>query len=150
MFYYWKSLNAPELGDELIERLTGHAAAAPSPGSTIGIRYQGGAMARVAEHETPFANRGACYLFGIEGNWAHEAGSERNVAWVRDTFADLRRFSAGGVHLNFPGFLEEGEQLLREGYGGNYERLSAIKATYGPGNLFRFNANIQPNIRFSP
>lgn len=144
LLYYWKSVNAPSFGDELIERLTEHAAAAPSPDSTIDIWYQGGAMARVAEHETAFANRGVPYLFGIEGNWAHEADSERNLAWVRDTFADLRRFSTGGVYLNFPGFLEEGKQLLREGYGGNYERLSAVKATYDPDNLFRFNANIQP------
>ncbi len=94
-----------------------------------------------------FANRGAPYLFGIEANWAQEADSERNLAWVRETFADLRRFSTGGVYLNFPGFLEEGTQLLRAGYGGNYERLSAVKAAYDPGNLFRFNANIQPSAR---
>ncbi|TPQ18648.1 FAD-binding oxidoreductase [Streptomyces sporangiiformans] len=142
--YYWKSVNAPELSDKLIERLTEHAAAAPSPDSTIDVWYQGGAMARVGEQETAFANRDVPYLFGIEGNWDREGDSERNVAWVRDTFADLRHFSTGGVYLNFPGFLEEGEQLLREGYGGNYERLSAVKAKYDPGNLFRLNANIQP------
>ncbi|MFF0065747.1 BBE domain-containing protein [Streptomyces sp. NPDC005279] len=28
-----------------------------------------------------------------------------------------------------------GTQLLREGYGGNRERLSAVKAKYDPGNL---------------
>ncbi|PAZ14423.1 FAD-linked oxidase [Streptomyces sp. SA15] len=142
--YYWKSVNAPELSDKLIARLTEHAAAAPSPDSTIDVWYQGGAMARVDEQETAFANRGVPYLFGIEGNWDREADSERNVAWVRDTFADLRHFSTGGVYLNFPGFLEEGEQLLREGYGSNYDRLSEIKAKYDPGNLLRFNANITP------
>ncbi len=142
--YYWKSVNAPELSDELIERLAEDAAAAPSPDSTIDVWYQGGAMARVAEETTAFANRGAPYLVGIEGNWDHTADSERNVAWVRDTFADMRHFSTGGIYLNFPGFLEEGEQLLREGYGSNYERLSEVKAKYDPGNLFRFNANIAP------
>jgi FAD/FMN-containing dehydrogenase len=144
--YYWKSVNAPELGDEVIGRLVEQALAAPSPSSTIDVWYQGGAMARVDEHATAFANRGAPYLFGIEGNWEQESDSERNVAWVRDTFDDLRRFSAGGVYLNFPGFLEEGEQLVREGYGGNYERLSAVKAAYDPGNLFRLNANVSPRV----
>jgi FAD/FMN-containing dehydrogenase len=135
-----------ELGDEVIGRLVEQALAAPSPSSTIDVWYQGGAMARVDEHATAFANRGAPYLFGIEGNWEQESDSERNVAWVRDTFDDLRRFSAGGVYLNFPGFLEEGEQLVREGYGGNYERLSAVKAAYDPGNLFRLNANVSPRV----
>ncbi|MGP4089615.1 FAD-binding oxidoreductase [Streptomyces sp. KR55] len=142
--YYWKSMNVPELSDELIERLAEHAAAARSPQSTIDVWYQGGAMAHVGEEETAFANRDAPYLLGIEANWEAEADSAENVTWVRDTFADLRSFSAGGIYLNFPGFLEEGEQLLREGYGMNYERLSAVKAKYDLANLFHLNANIKP------
>ena len=142
--YYWKSVNVPELSDELIERLAEHNAAAPSPRSTIDIWYQGGAMARIGEAETAFANRGEPYLLGLEANWEEEHASAENVAWVRDVFADLRSFSSGGVYLNFPGLLEEGEQLLREGYGENYERLAEIKAKYDPGNLFRLNANIEP------
>jgi FAD/FMN-containing dehydrogenase len=142
--YYWKSVNLPELSDEVIERLVGHAASAPSPHSTIDVWYQGGVMARTGEEETAFANRGAPYLLGIEGNWEEESGSDENVAWVRDTFADLRSFSGGGVYLNFPGFLEEGEELLHEGYGTNYGRLVEVKASYDPTNLFRLNANIEP------
>ncbi|MFD7282271.1 FAD-binding oxidoreductase [Streptomyces sp. NPDC059862] len=142
--YYWKSVNAPALSDELIERLAAHAAAAPSPDSTVDVWYQGGAMAHVGEEETAFANRSAPYLLGIEANWEAEADSAENVTWVRNAFADMRSFSAGGMYLNFPGFLEEGEQLLREGYGRNYERLSAVKAKYDPANLFRLNANIEP------
>ncbi len=142
--YYWKSVNVSELSDEMIDRLAEHAAAAPSPYSTIDIWYQGGAMARVGEEETAFANRSEPYLLGIEGNWEDDASSEENVAWVRNTFADMRSFSSGGIYLNFPGFLEEGEQLLHEGYGRNYERLAEVKTKYDPTNLFRLNANIEP------
>jgi hypothetical protein len=49
--YYWKSVNAPELSDKLIERLTEHAAAAPSPDSTIDVWYQGGAKGCVFGQE---------------------------------------------------------------------------------------------------
>ena len=141
--YYWKSVNVPELSDELIKRLVSHAAAAPSPHSTIDVWYQGGAMARIGEEETAFANRGEPYLLGLEANW--EAGSDsENVAWVREVFADMQSFSRGGVYLNFPGFLEEGEGLVREGYGRNYERLVEAKTKYDPTNLFRLNANIAP------
>jgi FAD/FMN-containing dehydrogenase len=142
--YYWKSVNVPQLSDEVIERLVEHAAAAPSPHSTIDVWYQGGAIARVGEQETAFANRSEPYLLGIEGNWEAESASEQNVAWVRNTFADMRSLSGGGVYLNFPGFLEEGEQLLHEGYGTNYERLAEVKTKYDPRNLFRLNANIEP------
>jgi FAD/FMN-containing dehydrogenase len=142
--YYWKSVNLPELSDEVIERLAAHAEAAPSPHSTIDIWYQGGAMARLGEDETAFANRREPYLIGIEANWEEHPGSDENVRWVREVFAAMRSHSAGGVYLNFPGFLEEGEQLLRDGYGRNYERLAEVKAKYDPRNLFRLNPNIEP------
>jgi hypothetical protein len=42
----------------------------------------------------------------------------------------MRRFSGGGAYLNFPGFFEEGDQLIREAFGENYERLVALKNKY--------------------
>jgi FAD/FMN-containing dehydrogenase len=59
----------------------------------------------------------------------------------------MRPLSRGGVYLNFPGFLEEGERLVREGYGANYARLRELKAKYDPTNLFSLNANIDPTGR---
>jgi hypothetical protein len=50
----------------------------------------------------------------------------------------------GRIYLSFPGLGEEGERLLRDSFGPNYARLQAIKRKYDPGNLFRFNQNIQP------
>ena len=142
--YYWKSVNVHELRDEVIERLIQLAAAAPSPYSTIDVWYQGGAIARIGEQATAFANRSEPYLLGIEGNSEAGAAAEENVAWVRETFADMRSLCGRGVYLNFPGFLEEGEELLREGYGTNYERLRELKSKYDPTNVFRLNANIEP------
>jgi FAD/FMN-containing dehydrogenase len=142
--YYWKSVNVTELGDELIERLVAYNAAAPSRHSTIDVWYQGGAMARVGERDTAFANRASPYLVNLEANWEEPDDDDANVAWVRDGVADLRSFSDGGIYLNFPGFLEEGEDLVREGYGENYDRLGEVKAKYDPENLFRLNANVEP------
>jgi FAD/FMN-containing dehydrogenase len=56
----------------------------------------------------------------------------------------MARFGTGGVYLNFAGFGEEKEALVRAGYGANYERLEALKTEYDPGNLFRMNQNIRP------
>ena len=101
-------------------------------------------MAEVGETDTAFANRSAPYLMGIEGNWESPGDDEANVAWVRETVNAMKPYSDGGIYLNFPGFLEEGEDLLREGYGPNYERLAQVKATYDPANLFRLNPNVRP------
>ncbi len=142
--YYWKSVNVNGLGDEAIERLIAHSQAAPSDHSTIDIWYQGGAMSRVRAEDTAFGDRSASILLGIEANWEEPQDDEANVAWVRDVVSEMRRFSGGGTYLNFPGFLEEGQELMRDAYGENYARLVALKNEYDPANLFRLNQNIRP------
>jgi FAD/FMN-containing dehydrogenase len=143
--YYWKSVNVDGLGDEAIEALMEHAQAAPSDHSTIDVWFQGGAMGRVGADESAFGDRSAPILLGIEANWEENPeDDEANIAWARGCYSDLRRFSGGGVYLNFPGFLEEGQGLIRDAYGENYERLVALKNKYDPANLFRLNQNIAP------
>jgi FAD/FMN-containing dehydrogenase len=143
--YYWKSVNVGGLRDEVIEALIEHAEAAPSDHSTIDVWFQGGAMGRVGAGESAFGDRSAPILLGIEANWEREPEEdEANIAWARACYSGMRRFSDGGVYLNFPGFLEEGEGLMRDAYGENYERLIEIKDKYDPANLFRLNQNIQP------
>jgi FAD/FMN-containing dehydrogenase len=144
MRYYWKSTNVSGLGDEVIERLMAHAEAAPSHHSTVDVWYQGGAMGRVGADETAFGDRSAPYLLGIEANWEDPEDDEANIAWARDCVADMRRFSDGGTYLNFPGFLEEGQEMIKDAYGENYARLVALKDKYDPDNLFRINQNIKP------
>jgi FAD/FMN-containing dehydrogenase len=58
--------------------------------------------------------------------------------------AALEPHAAEGAYLNFPGFLEEGQDLARKSHGSSYERLAALKQRLDPGNLFRRNANIEP------
>ena len=142
-YYYWKSVNLPELSDDVIGRLVTSAAAAPCHRSTVDVWFQGGAMAQADETGTAFGNRSKPYLIGVDGNSERRAGADANVAWVRDVIAALRQYSTGGVYLNFAGFLEEGEDLTREGLA-SYDRLAEIKTRYDPDNIFRFNANIRP------
>src|SRR5918995_1495477 len=142
--YYWKSQNVDSLNDEVLERLMEHAEAAPSEHSTIDVWYQGGAMARVGAAETAFGDRSSPILLGIESNWEDQRDDEANISWVRGCVADMRRFSSGGMYLNFPGFFEEGDNLMHDAFGANYERLVEIKYEYDPTNLFRLDQNIKP------
>jgi FAD/FMN-containing dehydrogenase len=83
-------------------------------------------------------------MIGIEANWEAPGEDAPNIGWARMLWADLHHFSSGGVYLNFPGFGEEGDALVRAGYGENYARLAAVKRMYDPANLFRMNQNIRP------
>jgi FAD/FMN-containing dehydrogenase len=147
--YYWKSQNLSGLSDEVNERLMNHAAAAPSPYSTVDVWFQGGAMARIGAEESAFGDRSAPILLGVEANWEDpqdDEADQANVAWVRECVSDLQRFSSGGAYLNFPGFYEEGDRMMREAFGENHKRLVALKDKYDPTNLFRLNQNIKPTV----
>jgi FAD/FMN-containing dehydrogenase len=142
--YYWKSIELDLLSDEALDLVIEHAWAAPSHHSTVDIWWQGGAMGRVAADATAYGAR-ELILLGYEANFEDPDERDANVAWVRDSIDQVRPLSTGGVYLNFPGFFEEGDALLRDAYGPeNYERLVALKSKYDPANLFRLNGNIEP------
>jgi FAD/FMN-containing dehydrogenase len=143
-FYYWKSRALAKLTDEALEDIAAFAARRPTPITDIVIWHHGGAMARVAEPDTSYAGRDAAFLVTPEASWFDPAQSDGAIAWAREVWQGLERHSTGGLYLNFPGFGEEKEALVRAGYGANYERLAALKAKYDPTNLFRMNQNIPP------
>lgn len=145
MRYYWKSLYLDGLTEAVIDRIDYWADAAPSPLSTVDVWQLGGAITEVDIEESAFAGRHAPYLLGVEANWVHPEHDDDNVAWARDCLADMRQFSDGSVYLNFPGFHEEGEDMIQTTFGPAYEQLVGLKDEYDPTNLFRLNQNITPS-----
>ncbi|WP_255169531.1 FAD-binding oxidoreductase [Natrononativus amylolyticus] len=143
--YYWKSINVEALTDEFVDRMAEHGRERPHPRVLMILRHMGGAIADVDELATAYSHRDVEYMLSIDGIWEEPADDDTNVAWVRETWADLRGLTAGGVYLNFPGFGEDGEALARAVYGDEtYDRLASVKATYDPGNRFRSNVNVEP------
>jgi len=141
--YYWKSTYMDSLSDPVIERLIAHTEAMPSHHSTLDIWHMGGAVARPAS-EMAFRGRSAPFHLGIEANWENPADDEANIAWAREVYRDMQQFSDGVEYLNFPGFLEDRERVVRQTFGDAYDRLARVKAQYDPDNFFRLNANILP------
>jgi len=141
---YWKSRAFAELSEEAIDELADWAARRPTPLTDITIWHHGGAMSRVDESATAYAGRDAPFLVTGEVSWTDAAQSDEAIAWGRDFWTAMGRHSTGGLYLNFPGLGEEKEELVKAGYGSNYDRLAALKAEYDPDNLFRMNLNITP------
>ncbi|MGH2830990.1 MAG: FAD-binding oxidoreductase [Actinomycetota bacterium] len=140
---YWTAEYFDGLPDEAIEVVARHSESmALGPSQSFLIPW-GGAVARVDPGATPLANRSAQLVVHPFALWDDPAQSARHVAWARGFGADIRRFSNGGVYLNFVG--DEGEDRVVAAFGlQNYERLAAIKAAYDPDNFFRLNQNIRP------
>jgi FAD/FMN-containing dehydrogenase len=142
--YYWKSLSFKELSDDFIAEFPSLVSRRPNPRMLMAIRHLGGAIGRIPERATAYANRSAMFNLSLDSIWGDPTESERNIAWTREAWAKMRQFSDGGIYLNFAGFLEEGEQLLHEAHGENYGQLVELKNKYDPTNLFRLNQNIKP------
>jgi len=142
--YYWKSTYLAELDDSTCKLLDRYAASRPSPLSSIDVWALGGAMREQPAGGSAFARREAPLLIGLEANWDDPGADEDNLRWARDLYGELSERSRDGAYLNFAGFGEEGEELLRASFGDNYERLKEVKSKYDPENVFRSNLNIPP------
>ena len=97
MFYYWKSAYLKRVDDEVIDALIRHAQTRPSPLTSLDLWFLGGAMNRVAPDKTAYARRDARYSLAIESNWTDSEQSDVNIAWSREVFADMQRFSRGAI-----------------------------------------------------
>jgi FAD/FMN-containing dehydrogenase len=142
--YYWKSRALAQLSAAAIDVIADFAARRPSPLTDISVWHHGGAMSQVDETETAYAGRDAPFLVTGEASWTDPSQTDEAIAWGREFWDAIGRHSTGGLYLNFPGFAEEKEELVKAGYGPNYERLGKLKAEHDPTNLFRMNLNITP------
>ncbi|MGD9712393.1 MAG: FAD-binding oxidoreductase [Thermomicrobiales bacterium] len=144
-FYYWKSLYLNDLSAESMDEIINVVKAKPTANALVALWHlKGGAASRVAPDATAFGRRDRPYLLSLDTTWTDRAHSDRCIAWTRETWQSMQRFGPGGLYLNFAGFGEEKEALVRAGYGDNFDRLVDLKTQYDPGNLFRMNQNIRP------
>ena len=125
--------------DVLVERTL----AAPSKHSTIDIWLNGGAIERVGESDTAFRGRGNRYVVNPEANWEHEetttptcrgrgASSRRSSRMRRRRLSQLPRLPRGGPE---PRSRQSRLEL---------PPAQALKQRLDPENVFRRNANIEP------
>jgi FAD/FMN-containing dehydrogenase len=145
--YYWKSTHLPELRDDLIDVIAGHAFSCSSPRSYVAMFHLKGAVSRVPGGATAFGNRQASHAITLDGVWRPgEDFGEQDTAWTRRFFAALGRFR-DGVYVNFLGGDETADRI-REAYGDTiYDRLTDVKTAYDPDNVFHHNQNIRPRLR---
>jgi FAD/FMN-containing dehydrogenase len=141
--YYWKSEFLAGHEHELLAGVRSHAGRILSPHSLIVLFPFHGAVGRLPVDHSAFGNRNARSVVNIAASWERPEDDAANIAWARDAWSDLRRFSTGGTYVNFL-TEEEGSDRIRDAYGVNYERLAAVKARWDPTNLFRQNKNIPP------
>ena len=140
---YAKSDYFDEISEAAIDVMIAWADKKPANLSLTHLNHFGGAVARLPNDATPFAQRDALFTFSQDGIWTDPAETDASIEWVKGFWQAMRAFSPKGAYVNFMD--DEGEDRIREAYRGNYDRLVAIKTKYDPTNLFHLNQNIRPN-----
>lgn len=108
----------------------------------VQLRPLGGAIARVPADATAYAHRDRRLMVYVAAFIEGPGDAVRRLDWV-EGMVDLLDQGADGVYVNF--LFDEGPARIRAAYPGNtWDRLTALKATYDPTNLFRRNQNIPP------
>jgi FAD/FMN-containing dehydrogenase len=135
---YWKGHYFHELSNGAIEALLMHA---PTVGASL--QAYGGAIAEVPDEATAFSQRGTAFEYVCAARWTDPAEDESSMATARESAGRLEPF-ASGAYVNVLG--DEGLAGVRRAYPpAKLARLTALKDTYDPDNVFHLNQNIPPS-----
>jgi FAD/FMN-containing dehydrogenase len=140
--WYWRADFVNEIPDAAVELHQRFGAALPTPLSTMHLYPIDGAAHDVDPDATAWAYRSSTWGSVFAGIGPEPADAAAVSRWSIDYFEALHPYSAGGAYVNM--MMDEGAERVRASYGGNYARLTEIKAEYDPDNLFRVNQNIPP------
>jgi len=141
--YYWKSDYLPGIEPAAFPVLLEHAEKIASPHSAILLFQLGGVLNDFPEDHCAAGARDTKWVLNVAGSWESPGDDEKNIAWARGCWQDMRRFSTGSAYVNFM-TEDEGEDRMEQAYGSNHERLRELKTKWDPQNLFRHNKNIAP------
>ena len=140
---YFKATNLSRLDDDLIDHLNEVHLAAPGPQCEIHVHQMGGAVGRVPDGSTAFAERSMPFLLNAVTGWHDDDAevAEAHREWAREVIDRASDASTGHAYVNFLGDTD----AARSSYGDEtYAHLVALKNAYDPTNMFRLNQNIEP------
>ncbi len=142
MQWYWRADFVNELSEKAIDLHVKYGAQLPSMLSTMHLYPIDGAAHQVGRNDTAFSYRESRWASVIVGVDPDPANRDIVTSWCKDYWLALHPYSAGGAYVNM--MMDEGQERVEASYRDNYARLTQVKATYDPTNLFHVNQNIKP------
>lgn len=142
MQWYWRADFFNDLGSEVRKQHLKFGSNIPTSLSQMHLYPISGVAGRVGEADTPWAYRDAKYAGVYVGVDPDPDNADKITKWCKAYYDALHPYSAGGAYSNF--MMDEGQERIKASYKHNYDRLSKIKTTFDPENLFRVNQNIRP------
>jgi hypothetical protein len=140
--WYWRADFVRTIPDAAVAEHADYGSRLPTWKSTMHMYPIDGAAHDVGPEDTAWRYRDANWGSVFVGVDSDPANADLIRSWTIDYFEALHPYSAGGAYVNM--MMDEGQERVRASYGDNYDRLTQVKATYDPENLFRVNQNIEP------
>jgi FAD/FMN-containing dehydrogenase len=138
---YFKATNLLRLDDQLVDRLCELHLAAPGAQCELHVHQMGGAVGRVADAATAFAERSMPFVLNAVTAWHDPEVGQAHRDWARTAIAAASDASTGRAYVNYLGDTD----AAQTSYGADtYARLVSLKNDYDPTNVFRRNQNIEP------
>jgi FAD/FMN-containing dehydrogenase len=138
---YIKSHNADGIRPAALDELVG-LLEEPGDGA-FSITALGGAISRVPEDATAYAGRAAAFDLSADASWTDAAADAANVDWCRRAMAVVEPDHTLGAYPN--GNSDAGPEETRRLYGdAKLARLTVLKRTWDPDNVFHVNPNVAP------
>jgi hypothetical protein len=134
-----------ELTDQAIDEAIESALSPPSDHPISQFWYFGAATAAVPADATAFGDRSFGWIYSLDSVLSDAVDDDKFIGWTRSVWSRARKHVHEGLlHLNFAGQVAASGELTRDAIGKNCTRLAQVKKRCDPGNMFRFNQNIQP------
>lgn len=140
---YFNALLSRQAIDTLVNAINARQHDGTTGGGGFGMDMYGGAINRVAANATAFIHRNAVFSMQYTSSWV-QGNSAADIAtaksWLTKTWQSMRPYASGFAYQNYiDPDLSNWQQAY---YGSNLPRLQSVKATYDPGNLFRYAQGI--------
>ncbi len=117
--------------------------ASQGPNQGVTLEALGGAIDDVAPDATPFAHRKKpAFIVHFQTDTTSNRGFEDNISKMRGIQRELSPATIPGAYVNYPDL--DLPDWKRSYWGENYPRLSGIKNTYDPQNIFHHAQSVRP------
>jgi Berberine and berberine like len=140
--WFWRGDFFDRVSEDAIAVHLEYGSTIPTALSTMHLYPVDGAPQRIGKTDTAWSYRDAVWSGVIGGIDPEPANADAIREWCVSHWEALHPHSMGGAYVNF--MMDEGQERVRATYRDNYDRLTAIKATYDADNLFHVNQNIPP------
>jgi FAD/FMN-containing dehydrogenase len=141
---YMKSGFVSDIPADLISAIVDGIEGHPERNTQFVFVQGGGAIGRVPNGATAFAQREEFANLLCMVGWPYPTDGSEHIAWIREFWPFLEPFTRGF----YTNDLEDGTttEVVNANFRDNFNRLVAVKNRYDPNNLFRLNANVEPSV----